>query len=194
MNLNTQATFGRGRDTGRSSASSTGMIATGSMNTKGLFWGENAGATGVKVFGIENWWGNVWKSMQGYIIDTSGTQKVKMTYDKSDGSGVVGYNLDGANYVAISGATLRGTSGNYIKGYNYGKYGIVPYDASGTDSTYLCDVLWFNNNKQIGYAHVGGCTSNGLACGGFCVMFYYTSVDCSVGLGAALTFKGLSST
>lgn len=189
MNLNTQATFGRGRDTGYVSISNNGIVATGSMNTKGLFWGENAGAAGVKVFGIENWWGNYWKAVQG-LISANGTQKVKMTYGKEDGTDVYGYNFDGTGYRVIDGATPTGTNGGYINGYKYSRQGLVPYQVSGTDSTYLCDGMWFNNG-QNNYSLAGGSSGDGLLCGAFYVTCFDLSSVRNWHVGAALTFKKL---
>ena len=187
MNTNTQATFGRGRDTGYVSISNTGQVATGSMNTKGMFWGENAGAAGVKVFGIENFWANIWKAVAGWI-NANGTQKTKMTYGKEDGSNVIGFNFDGANYVSISGATPTGTSGGYISKWKYSKEGFVPYTASGSDSTYVADGLWFNNS-QNNYALAGGDSASGLRCG---ALYASLSTAASVAYwahGAALSYK-----
>lgn len=190
MNLNTQAIFGRGRDTGGSSYSSTGIVATGSMNTKGLFWGENAGAAGVKVFGIENWWGNIWKNLIGYIND-NGTQKVKMTYGPEDGSNSFDYNLTGSGYISISGATPAGTSGGYTNKWQFSRNGLVPYQASGGDSTYLCDGLYFNN-LQVDCAIVGGSSGAPLQCGAFCANLNVAVSDAYWNGGAALSYKSLA--
>lgn len=51
------------------------VINTGTMNTKGLFYGKSTTNEGVKMFGIENLWGNQLKAMHGivqklvYILD-----------------------------------------------------------------------------------------------------------------------------
>jgi hypothetical protein len=69
--------------------------------TKGLFWGNTkADVDGVKVFGIENFWGNIWRRTCGYI-NASGRQLVKLTWGKEDGSNVEGYNTSGANYIDL---------------------------------------------------------------------------------------------
>ena len=187
MSLNTQAIFGRGRDTGYSSTTSTGIVATGSMNTKGLFWGENAGAAGVKVFGIENWWGNLWKNILGWIND-NGQQKVKLTFDRSDGSLVRGYNFTGEGYIPISGVVPAGTSGDYVNKWEYSEYGLIPYQASGSESTYLCDGLWFNN-AQVDYARVGGHSRGGSPCGAFCLNLSDLASGAVWSAGAALSYK-----
>jgi hypothetical protein len=48
-------------------------------NDKGLFYGANSSSSVVKVFGIENWWGNTWRRVAGNILD-KGVRKVKLTY------------------------------------------------------------------------------------------------------------------
>ena len=71
------------------------------LMTKGLFWGNTkADVDGVKVFGIENFWGNIWRRTCGYI-NASGRQLVKLTWGKEDGSNVEGYNTSGANYIDL---------------------------------------------------------------------------------------------
>ena len=159
---NTQTKFGYGHYTGGSSASS--LIATGTMNTRGLFWGSNGTGVGVKVFGIENFWGNLWKRIAGWV-NANGTQKIKMTYGTQDGTSVTGYNTDGTGYISI-GLTPSGTSGGYISSSTLNAYGLFPQVASGSDTTYFCDGLWFNNS-QNNYALVGGVCADGLLVGAF---------------------------
>ena len=190
MNLNTQATFGRGRDTGYVSTSNTGIVSTGSMNTRGLFWGENAGAAGVKVFGIENWWGNIWKNLLGWVND-NGTQKIKMTYGKEDGSTVDDYNTSGSGYVGILNSTPAGTNGGYINKWIYSRKGVIPYQANGSEITYLCDGLWFNN-AQNNFARVGGSSGDGLRCGALCAGLNALTSVASWNGGAALSYKPLA--
>lgn len=69
-----QATVGYGRVNSNSSG-----IATGTMNTKGLFYGRRDVYTeGVKVFGIENFWGNYYKFMVGILtLDTAKTLGIR---------------------------------------------------------------------------------------------------------------------
>lgn len=43
------------------------LIKTGTMNTAGLFYGKSTKNEGVKMFGIENLWGNQLKTMHGMI-------------------------------------------------------------------------------------------------------------------------------
>lgn len=59
---------------------------------------------------MENWWGNIWRRIAGWIND-KGTQKVKLTRGTKDGSTAADYNTTGSGYKTISGATPAGTFG-----------------------------------------------------------------------------------
>lgn len=175
---------------GRSSSSNSSAIGQGTMNTKGMFWGSSDATSGVKVFGMENLWGNLWRRTAGWI-NASGTQKVKLTRGTHDGSTATDYNTDGSGYLSISGATPSGTSGGYIKTMKTMPYGRIPYDASGSSTTYEADGLYFNNSGTI-YAIVGGSWGVGLRCGPFCAHLYVPASYSYADSGAALSCKPLA--
>ena len=181
-----QTAFGHGR----CKSNNTSAIGQGTMNTKGLFWGSTNQTDGVKVFGMENWWGNLWRRTAGWIV-VNGIQKVKITRNTKDGSTVTDYNTTGNGYISISGATPTGTSGGYISGMKTEKFGRIPYQASGSASTYEADGLWFNNSGTF-YAFVGGNWNYGLVVGPFCALLYITASHSSSNLGAALSCKPLA--
>ena len=187
----TQTAFGNGVISGYSSATNTGVKATGLYDDKGLFYGKNTQTDPVKVFGMDNcWWGNIWNSLAGWIM-VNGTQKVKMTYGTEDGSTVTGFNTDGTGYIAISNSTPSGTSGGYISGWSKSEYGMIPLVASGTSSTYLCDALWFNNSVTL-FSLVGGDSNVSWPCGAFCSSLDAWAGNRSWRIGAALTYKGVA--
>lgn len=194
MSTDVQTTFGRGRDSGYVGVKDTGIVSTGTMDDKGLFWGKNDSSAGVKVLGIENHWANLHKSMAGYI-NASGTQKIKQTYGTEDGSTVVGFNTDGTGYVAITGATptMGGSSasgGGYITAWKYNDYGLIPYEctSAGSSVKFIPDYFYFNNN-QTNFVIVGGDSNASLSCG---LMTDLNNVvdarRCFV--GAVLSYKG----
>ena len=189
---NSQITFSTGNNNTHVSTSNTGIKKSGTMNTKGLFWGSNDNASGVKVFGIENFYGNVWKRIGGWISD-KGTQKIKMTYGQSDGSTVDGYNTDGAGYIVIGNSTPIGTNGGYVSKMLITDNGLIPTIASGSATTYYCDGLWFNNS-QVDYALVGGSSYNVILDGAFCVNLNDLVSDSGWNIGAALSCKPLATT
>ena len=184
-----QGTFGGGRYGQTSSAEY--MLGTGTMNTRGLFWGHNSGTYGVKVFGMENWWGNQWRRYAGHI-NASGTQKIKLTYGTQDGSSASSYNTDGSGYITISSATPGGTSGGYISEMKFDTYGMHPKTASGSSSTYFCDGLWFNNG-QTNYAFRGGSCSDDARVGAFCCSLNGAASSTRWHIGAAVSCKPLAS-
>ena len=193
MSTNTQAVFGEGAHTSGTEAINNTFV-TGVHNTKGLFFGTNTGTVGsssfnncVKVFGMENWWGLQWRRIGGWI-NASGTQKIKLTYSTADGSTVSGYNTDGSGYVTVASATPAGTSGGYISACKTVGYGRIPYQASGSETTYECDGLWFNNS-QVDYALVGGASHDGAKVGAFFSSLSLLASHADWALGAALSCK-----
>lgn len=181
-----QTVFG----SGRSASNNSSAVNTGTMNTRGMFWGSNNGTDGVKVFGMEHFWGNLWRRTAGWIND-KGTQKVKLTRGTHDGSTATDYNTTGSGYKTISGATPTGTSGGYIKTMKTEGFGRLPVDASGSSSTFEADGLWFASSN-VYYAFVGGSWRNDLPCGPFSANLYRAASSSNSSRGAALSCKPLA--
>lgn len=67
---------------------------TGTLNDKGLFWGDtSSGDNAVKIFGMENWWGLQSRVVNGilYVIEPNAMLYYKLTYGTADGSETTGY-------------------------------------------------------------------------------------------------------
>lgn len=184
--MNTQAVFGQGRcASGNNSA-----VANNTLNGKGMFCGYSNQTSDVKVFGMQGWWGNLWRRCNGLIND-KGTVKVKLTYTQADGSTVDGYNTDGSGYI-VHGTMAGGTSGGSISHMNISDKGLTPNTMSGGDQTYYCDGGWFNNS-QINFALVGGNWNHAAQVGAGCVDLYAAVSFANSSLGAALSCKPLAS-
>lgn len=183
----TQAKFGEGHTTGASSAA--GLTASGTLDTKGLFWGTSANTTSaMKIFGMENWWGNHWRRYAGHILD-AGVQKIKLTHGKVDGTTVIGYNKTASGYTTVQNATPTGTSGGYIKTARWTEKGFFPFGVDGSDGHYYSDGMWFANTSQR-YARRGGtAASNARLYGAFCVNLNGGASHASWDIGAALSCK-----
>ena len=69
--------------------------------------------------------------------------------------------------------------------------GMFPEVASGSDSTYYADGLWFNNSATT-FAIVGGASSNGARVGAFCLNLYDAVSGASWNIGAAVSCKPLA--
>ena len=156
----------------------TFLLQTGTMNTKGLFWGENTGKFGVKVFGMENFWGNQWRRTAGLML-ANGITKAKL---------IPPYNTDGSGYKTISSVAPSGTSGGFIKDIIFTKDGFAPHVASGSESTFYCDGLWYNN-EITAFALFGGPLANGRLCGSLCVILDAASSGAIWSFGASSSYK-----
>jgi hypothetical protein len=183
----TQAVFGNGLITGSQSALNS--YRTGALNDKGLFFGYSDQTHAVKVFGMENFWGAQWRRHAGYIL-SGGTQKLKLTYGRQDGSTADAYNTDGTGYLSM-GITPTGTSGGYIDTMNFNEYGMFGKNMGGTgsgSSTYYCDAQWFNNSGDR-YALFGGCSNDGLPCGALYCRLSNAVSGSYWAYGVALSYK-----
>ena len=190
---NTQAVFGQGVcNNGSESVNNT--FTSGVHNTKGLFYGTNSGNVGsynfdncVKVFGMENYWGFIWRRTNG-LIYASNNQKVKFTYGQEDGSGVTGYNTDGTNYIDL-GIGVGGTNDGYVSRMKFTDKGMFPEQISGSDSTYYTDGDWFSNGTQ--FSLFGGSSDNDSKVGAFSVSLCNPVSKTDWFCGAALSLKPL---
>lgn len=156
---NHQAIYGRGRADG-----SGGVAKTGEADKKGLFYGTEANGM-LKIFGMENFWGNYWKRMNGMCYSTTRGLMYKMTESMVDGTTQIGYARSGSD-IDCNGyhydiGTFGGSSGGYIKACTLNERGIFPKMTGAAEKTYWCDGLWW---AGAGFAFVGGgCADGGLA-------------------------------
>lgn len=183
-NTNTQEQFGNGV------VNASGKVNTGTMDDKGLFYGTTANQTeGVKVFGIEHFWGNIYKRIAGWMC-VNGSHKVKMTYGTQDGSTVTGYNTTGNGYVTDGIPAATSTNGGYIKKMKFHKFGLIPEPEqySGSATTDYCDYEWIYNNGTY-YAYVGGAWFNTTGAGAFFVALSHVVSARATALGASLSYK-----
>lgn len=181
----TQDVFGRGMSENASDENL--LLKTGTMNGKGLFWGENAGKAGVKVFGMENYYGNQWRRTAGLIL-ANGIAKVKLSPSTKDGSSATNYNTNGTGYIEIPNSTPSGTSGGYIRDMLYTALGMFPTVLTGSSSTYYPDSCWFNN-AIIAFVFFGGAPNDGRRCGAFYVYLNAKADRRGWYIGASLSYK-----
>ena len=182
----TQDVFGRGMSSDLIDGEHF-LLKTGTMNSKGLFWGENAGEAGVKVFGMENYYGNQYRRTVGLIL-ANGTAKVKLSPSVKDGSSATNYNTDGTGYIEIPNSTPSGTNGGYIRDMLYTALGMFPTVITGSSSTYYPDGCRFNI-AIIAFAVFGGILSEGRHCGAFDVHLDNKANNWGWYIGASLSYK-----
>ena len=144
-NDNSQAAFGYG------CSGANVSLKTGTIVTAGQFFGYSEAqskAKAVKVFHIENFWGNVWNRIAG-LMNLSGKIYIKE---------VPPYNITGNGYTN-TGLTPAGTSNGYINKTKTLAAGRIGYNAAGSSTTYTTDGFWYVNNQNC-YAAIGGGWAN----------------------------------
>lgn len=151
----TQSVFGLGNCRGATSAS--GLLATGTLKDKGQFFGYNNNNQ-MKVFHIEEFWGNQWDRTAGLIND-HGKIYVKMTPEGN------GYRVTDTTGYTDTGLTAPAGSASYINGMHCDEHGMIPSLATGSSTTYYCDGYW-TNNGQLNYLIAGACAADASALGG----------------------------
>lgn len=170
---NGQAAFGYGKF--NSGGTSDTSYDPGSMNKLGLFWGGTTYKDSVKVFGMEHWWGNMDRFVEGWVVhlqsnrEYTGEQRVKITRGTYDGSGHNDYTANGVegtylDYLVVGGAIHTATNVGYISGMKTMPYGRIPYLSSGSSSTYEADQLYWSKSTScdtVGWVLVGGSLNHG---------------------------------
>lgn len=163
-----KSSFGKGNISYSSGQTTKAVLKTGTMNDKGLFWGSNSSSYGVKVFGIENFWANHNRMVNGCIKDANNIQKVKLCECQEDGSTVTGYNLTGDGYIEIG--EVSGSSDGWIKDI-YPEYGIFPKVLGGSSSTFFTSTVSWTSTTAISYGMFGGSAYKTSLCGLFTLSY-----------------------
>ena len=154
-----QEAYGNGNMSGyvNDSTKYYGVLASGSMDDKGQFYGYNAGNKQIKVFHTEAMWGDQWERICQMVCD-KGVVKVQPYGD---------CNLTGAGFEKVldfADYGVSGSVGGYMKDTVMTKAGRFPVTYTGSSSTYLCDYFWLNTGI-VAVPLVGGNVNDGLHCG-----------------------------
>ena len=192
---NTSEKYGKGNCGGyvANSSSNFGVLSTGTMNSKGVFWGSSDETSPVKVFGIENFWGNIWKSCAGLIYENS-VQKIKLAQGTNlDGSSTLKYNLTGEGYLEVEGSEISGNAGGYLSKMKFvDGLAMICADISGSSSTYYCSPVYFGRTG-IFYGLICGENSFKRPIGSFCIDISTSIEDAHViAIGSSLSCKPLA--
>ena len=113
-------------------------LACGSMDKKGMFWGSSSNSYGVKVFGMENYWGNTFRHIAGLVLKSK-TYYIKITRGTYDGSAATDYGNDNSGYLNTGITTATASNEYYISKMTATKFGRLPITYSGSSTTYECD-------------------------------------------------------
>ena len=134
---NMQTALGRGFVDGNSAAATTG-----GTNTYGLNYGETTGKVQMKLFGIEDFWGNVFDFVDG--IFSNANRQIQV----ADGN----FNDTGSGYTTV-GASFSSNISGYLKdviGTNAG--GFAPASQTyGSATTYFCDYAYVYDSRLAAF-------------------------------------------
>lgn len=171
-NLDSQTAVGQGYTASSNSAS----ISTGGTNAKGMDFGETTGTLQMKLFGLEDFWGNVYEFIDGIFSDSSkniltATENFNDTGSGYTNQGSSGFSIDNGNYIS----SVQGTSemGFIIKGMN------------GSSSTYYCD---YGHLYASRLACFGGDWNYGAYAGAFRLHVYLSASDSYSAVSARLMY------
>lgn len=168
-------------------SSNTTAIIPGTLNNKGLFWGSSDQTSGIKVFGMENLWGNLWRRIAGWCYKNN-TQLLKITRGMKDGTTVTDYNITGDGYLQIKESTI--SSNSYISEMKTQNFGRLPITAGGSATTYECDyVVPGTASGTLYFASVGGRWSQTTMCGPYHIYLSSAATTTANYYGSALSCK-----
>ena len=129
--------------------------------------------------GIENWYGNCWKWVDGINVNQGTAGNVHVANDYTDFA-----DNTTTNYTLVSSALP--TSSGYIQNIlNTGAYFLSGDNTGGSSTTYLAD-QHFASASLSRVVRVGSSAGLGGAGGGFCLVSSNDAVDSSRNLGARL--------
>ena len=139
-NLNSQATIGKGYVWGPSSQ--TNPVQTGATNTNGMDWGDKSSLTSrMKLFGLEDFWGNVYEFIDGVVSDAS--RNILTATDN--------FNDSGSGYTNCGQAASANLSGFMAAPQGTSQTGFVGKTAGGSATTYFCDQVIVNPSCIVQY-------------------------------------------
>lgn len=180
--MNTQNAIGFG--VAKTDDGSTNMAEpTGATTILGNTSGKAANGS-VSYRGEENFWGNIWKWVDGLNIEAKGLHNLFVAdHGFADDIGVDPYK--------DAGITLAKADGS-VSAFAYNEefdWLFFPSETLGNSSLPVGDSLWQNyeyNSWLV--ARLGGSWTYGSAAGGFCWYVYYASSNRSRGVGGRLVY------
>lgn len=134
---NAQTAVGRGFVDGNSAVYGN----VGYTNDKGMDWGESTGKYPMCLFGLEDFYGNIFEFIDGIYCDSSNNILVADGNFNDTGSGYVDSGSDGPN----TGAYMRYPNGTNLAGFT------LQNNSAGSSTTYFCDYADVNAGRLASF-------------------------------------------
>lgn len=172
---NAQIAVGRGFVDGNSAI----YGATGYTNSRGMDWGETTGKFPMTLFGLEDFYGNIYEWIDGIYSNTNRQLLA------ADGN----YNDTGSGYTAITDATASSNWSGYLRypiGITNGGFApLVSSSDKGTDSTYFCDSAYVYADRLASF---GGVWNYASGAGVFRLLVNLSASDSFAAVGSRLIY------
>ena len=169
--LDSQTALGRGFVDGN-----TAVINTGGTNFKEFCFGETTGKLQMKIFGIEDFWGNLYQWIDGLFCNASWS--ILTTYKS--------FNDTGSGYLFNTSLGLSANAGGYMNSsQGSSKAGFNVKAASGSASTYYADGAYLSAGFLPFF---GGDWSNASSAGAFRLNVGYSASNADASIGARLCY------
>lgn len=150
-------------------------IKTGTMNTRGLFYGTNSGREGIKVFGIENFIGNLAEFTEG-LVRLKDKLYCKTTYP---------YNDNGTSYKLIGAYPPEGSG--WVKSVIVSSQLLIPSEYEASSNNHFSSYTYMPEDNTLNYiCAVGGSYYMNQSCGHMCMDFRYESETISQATGSRI--------
>lgn len=159
-NLNSQKAVGMGY----CGSSAKAPDITGTTDAKGMNFGTQDSLQHMKLFGIEDFWGNLYEQEDGLVLQSSGNIDI----------GTTDFNNNGTGYKTFGNFSTSGLDGLMKEPLCYTRPGTgflaqsVKSSPTAEDyQTYFSDFCWTYSYGGPFYLMYGGCYSNGNRAGVF---------------------------
>lgn len=158
--LNSQVALGRGYVDENSSGTSTG-----GTNTRGMDFGETTGKLQMKLFGLEDFWGNYYEWVDGIYSDSVRNILV----------GTDNFNDTGSGYTNHGQGATSDISGWMKRPQGTTETGFIIKETRASETTYFCDHAYLYASK---FTHFGGSWASDSFAGIFS-LYVYSYADSS---------------
>lgn len=156
---------------------SSSLKSTGTTNTRGMTWGSTSTTEQMKLFGIEDFWGNIWEWIDGIATDASWNMFTNTSNFQDDGKGS-GYMNNGQGVTSNTGGWMSKPQGKTETGF-------LEKEVGGSETTYFSD----SAHLYGGYvAKFGGSWSNGSGAGAFSLYVSYSASYSKSDVGGRLMY------
>ena len=152
-NLDSQTALGYGYVNDNSAS-----ISTGGTNAKDMDYGETTGKLQMKLFGLEDFWGNVHEFIDGIFSDSSrniltATENFNDTGSGYTNQGASGFSSDTSGFIETGGymSKVQGTS----------EKGFVVKEQNGSETTYYSDYVGMFASRLAYFGGNWSCGSHG---------------------------------